>query len=288
VGVPKEIITRSVELLAPATRARIAGLQEIENLKADMQILRDHLKRETAKAKSEQEKYKGLLAQLEVEKENLLHKAVRQAEKKLDDLIAQAKVEQTFKRHASLQEIKNELPEIVKSKPGSGAGQAQSLQSAEDFAQAYPPGSRVFIQSLKQDGIVQSTPNSKGELMVLSNSMRLTLPWQELKAPQQAQNPTASLVRKSSSSSIALMDQEKLIDLRGLTVEEAIGQLEGELDQASRTKEDRIKIIHGHGTEALKRAVRTYLSRSVYVKKWKAGSPEQGGDGVTWAELGSE
>ena len=50
--------------------------------------------------------------------------------------------------------------------------------------------------------------------------------------------------------------------------------------------EDRLKIIHGHGTESLKKAIRTYLSRSIYVKKWKAGSAETGGDGVTWVELG--
>jgi DNA mismatch repair protein MutS2 len=78
------------------------------------------------------------------------------------------------------------------------------------------------------------------------------------------------------------------VDLRGQTVEEALSKLEMELDQSARQKEDRIKIIHGHGTETLKKAVRTYLSRSVYVKKWKAGSSEQGGDGVTWAELGED
>jgi DNA mismatch repair protein MutS2 len=84
---------------------------------------------------------------------------------------------------------------------------------------------------------------------------------------------------------VALVDSDKTIDLRGQTVEEAISHLEIELDKSAAQKEDRIKIIHGHGTEALKKAVRTYLSRSVYVKKWKSGSAEQGGDGITWAEL---
>jgi DNA mismatch repair protein MutS2 len=44
-------------------------------------------------------------------------------------------------------------------------------------------------------------------------------------------------------------------------------------------------VIHGHGTDTLKKGVRSYLSRSIYVKKWKAGTPETGGDGVTWVEL---
>ncbi len=76
------------------------------------------------------------------------------------------------------------------------------------------------------------------------------------------------------------------MDLRGKSVEEALEDLEIALDSAFTQKEERMKIIHGHGTEALKKSVRTYLSRSVYVKKWKAGSPEQGGDGITWVEIG--
>ncbi len=287
VGVAHEIIQRAMELLSPTTRSRLAGLEEIEQLKSDIHSLRDQLKKDTAKAKFEQEKYASLLKQHEAEKEQLLHKAVRQAEKKVDDLIAQAKAEQTFKKHTSLQEIKSELPEIIKSRPGAGSTPT-TLNSAEDFAKKFPPGSKVYVPSLQQDGIIQSTPNGKGDVLVLSNSMRLNMPWNELKPPQVAQNPTASLVRRTSNVTIALQDQEKTMDLRGLTVEEAMSRLEMELDHAATNREDRIKIIHGHGTEALKKAVRTYLSRSVYVKKWKAGSPEQGGDGITWAELGAE
>jgi DNA mismatch repair protein MutS2 len=94
-------------------------------------------------------------------------------------------------------------------------------------------------------------------------------------------------VRQSSPFAVALADEDRTLDLRGKTVEEALSELELALDKAAQTQEDRLKIIHGHGTETLKKAVRTYLSRSIYVKKWKAGSPEGGGDGVTWVELGN-
>jgi DNA mismatch repair protein MutS2 len=287
VGVPRPIIDRSIELLSPETRTRLSGLEEIELMKSDINTLKEHLKKEAQRAKFEKEKYESLRAKLEKEKEDLLAKALRQAEKKIDDLIAATKVEQTFKRHSALQEIKHTLPEIVKSKPG--AGSSSGIETAEEFGRRYPPGSKVFVQNLGQDGIVQSAPNNKGEVMILSGSIRLALPWQELKPAQKAGNPTAQIVRKSGSQvTVALQDTDRQIDLRGQTVEEAISALEMELDQAATRQEDRIKIIHGHGTEALKKAVRTYLSRSVHVKKWKAGSPEQGGDGVTWAELSDD
>ncbi|MFN8945070.1 MAG: Smr/MutS family protein, partial [Pseudobdellovibrionaceae bacterium] len=122
-----------------------------------------------------------------------------------------------------------------------------------------------------------------------SNSMRLQVLWSDLKPPQKPTNPTAQIIRKSGSSvSISLADEDTTLDFRGKTVEEALEQLESALDLALHKKEDRVKIIHGHGTEALKKSIRTYLSRSLYVRKWKAGSQEHGGDGVTWVEIGKD
>lgn len=291
VGVPQDIVDRSIQLLAPETRIRLSGLEEIDLLKADLSNLREHLKKEQKRAQFEKDRYVAMSEKLQKEKDDLLAKALKQAEKKIDELISQAKVEQTFKKHISLQDVKNTLPEIVKSKVGSSS-QNQSIESAADFAKYFPPGTKVYVPSLQQDGVVQSTPNGKGEVQILSQSLRLAIPWQQLKPADKAQNPTAHLVRRHAGGggvfSVALQDSEKTLDLRGQTVEEAISQLELELDRSASRKEGRIKIIHGHGTEALKKAVRTYLSRSQFVKKWKSGSVEQGGDGVTWAEISDD
>lgn len=282
VGVSKAIVDRAVESLTPEARARVSRLDELDKLKSDIQFLQTELKKQTSKAVAEEQKYKTLSAKLESEKESILAKIQKTAEKKIEEMLQQAKVEQTFKKHSALQEIKHQLPEIVKAK----VAPTGNPETVEDFAKRFPVGSKVYLAGLQQDAIVQSSPNGKGEVQVLSNSLRLTLPWQELRPPQKSQNPTADIIRRSSSVSIALVDNEKVVDVRGMTVEQAIGELEITLDRSATDREDRIKIIHGHGTEALKKAVRAYLSRSVYVKKWKAGSPEQGGDGVTWAELG--
>ncbi|WP_413288257.1 endonuclease MutS2 [Bdellovibrio sp. HCB337] len=281
VGVSKEIVDRATEVLSPETRARLHGLEQIEQLKIDIANLQDHLRKETAKATATKNKYENLLAQLNKEKEARLAGTLRRAEKKVEEAISLAKAGDVFDKHRNLQEIKYKLPEIVKAKPIT----LGAVESAEDFAKRFPTGSKVFVPSLNQDGIVQSTPNSKGEVMILSNSIRLQLPWQELRSPGKPQNPTAQLVRKSSSVTVALNEDETVLDLRGKTVESALEDLEIALDKAAQVREDRLKIIHGHGTEALKKAVRTYLSRSIYVKKWKAGAPEAGGDGITWVEL---
>lgn len=285
IGIEKSIVDRAVEILSPATRKRLEALDELESLKSDIMVLQDSLRKETQAASALKKKYETQLAEFQKQKDDTLAKTVRKAEKKVEEAIQQAKVEDVFRRHRTLSDVKSQLPEIVKAKP---VNLGHAADSADEFAKRYPPGTKIFVPSLNSDALVQSEPNAKGEVMVMSGSIRLQVGWQELRPPGKPQNPTAELVRRSGGFSVSLKDDDRTLDLRGKTVDEAIQELEIALDRGATQGEDRIKIIHGHGTEALKKAVRTYLSRSRYVKKWKAGTGDGGGDGVTWAELGAD
>ena len=282
VGVKSTIVDRATDLLSPTTRDRLQKLEQLEQLRSDVLTLQEQWRQENKKVQQLKSKYEGKLQEFDKEKQAWLEKTVRKAEKKVDEEMQKVKAADTLTKHRQLQEIKFQLPEIVKAK---SIDRGLAAESPEDFTKRFPPGSKVFVPTLNQDGIVQSTPNSKGEVSILSNSIRLHLSWQELKPPGKAQNPTSQLVREFSGFSVPLSNEDMSLDVRGKTVESALEDLEMALDRAAQHQEDRIKVIHGHGTEALKKAVRAYLSRSIYVKKWKAGSQENGGDGITWVEL---
>jgi DNA mismatch repair protein MutS2 len=181
----------------------------------------------------------------EQEKAQLLDRELKSAKKKVEEAIQTANAQEALDKHRKLQDIKFNLPEIVKAQPA----EIKKIETADEFIKKFPAGSKVFITSLGQDGVIQSQPNSKGEITVFSNSLRLQVHWTELKPPDKQSNPTAHLVRKSSNFSASLIDEDRTVDLRGKTVEEAIGELEMILDRAVQAQEDRIKIIHGHGTE---------------------------------------
>lgn len=285
VGVSADILALALEKLTPEARARQNKMAELESLKKDIVALQETLKQQTKKAAKVQEEYETKLEAFEKEKENKLSQALKKATHQVEEAIATAKAGTALDKHRQLQEIKYNLPEIVKAKPIVSTSGGQ-IQSPEEFAKKFPPGSKIFVPSLNQDGVVQSVPNSRGEVLILSQSIRLQLPWAELKPALKSGNPTNSLVRRSGQVQVSFVDSDRILDLRGKTVDDAISELEVTLDRATEQNEDRLKIIHGHGTETLKKAIRTYLSRSVYVKKWKAGSSETGGDGVTWVELG--
>lgn len=75
------------------------------------------------------------------------------------------------------------------------------------------------------------------------------------------------------------------ISLLGLRAREALAELETFLDQAARAHYPSVRIIHGIGSGALKRAVEDYLSGSPYCVQFRGGAPAEGGAGVTVAEL---
>ena len=283
VGVSQDVIDRALNHLTPETKAQHQHLAEIESMKEELQELRRGLFDELKVARDSKRRYTEMIQLFKKERDQWMERAVKKAEKKIDEMIDLAAVDDIFKRHGKLQSIKHDLPEVVKA--SQVKAKRPTLETVEDFEKIYPPGSIVFIPSVGQEGITQGKANSKGEIPVLSNSMRLLIHWQQIKPSQNLQNPTQAIVRRSGGVQVTLMDTERTIDVRGKSAEEAISKLETQLDAAALNGEERVKIVHGHGTEILKRAVRAHLSRSVYVKKWKAAGPESGGDGVTWAEL---
>jgi DNA mismatch repair protein MutS2 len=287
VGVDNLIIENAMSYLSPESKAQHQYLHEVESMRDELQELRRSLFDELKETRETKRKYLDLVQAFKKERDQWLERSVRKAEKKIDEMIDLAAVSDIFKRHEKLQQIKSDLPEVVKASPTNH--KRAKLDSVDDFEKIYPSGSTIFIPSVGQEGIVQGKANSKGEIPVLSHSMRLFVHWQQLKPPQIMHNPTQAIVRRASGVTVTLQDIERVIDVRGKGVEDAIGLLETQLDAAALNNEDRVKIIHGHGTEVLKRAVRTHLSRSIYVKKWKAGPAADfgasGGDGITYAEL---
>jgi len=72
----------------------------------------------------------------------------------------------------------------------------------------------------------------------------------------------------------------------GMTVEEALERVERFLDSALLTGTPWVRIIHGHGTGALRRAISAYLKDLPFVSAWGTAEPEAGGEAVTVVEFG--
>jgi len=75
------------------------------------------------------------------------------------------------------------------------------------------------------------------------------------------------------------------LDLRGLTVTEALSRLAKYLDDALLAGASRVRIIHGKGTGALREAVHDFLHQHRYVSSFHLADPSAGGAGATEVRL---
>jgi len=74
-------------------------------------------------------------------------------------------------------------------------------------------------------------------------------------------------------------------DLRGERVEAALDKVDAFLDKLVFQGQDVGFILHGHGTGALKTAVRRHLPSSRVARRWRPANPEEGGDAYTIVEV---
>ncbi|NCN41584.1 endonuclease MutS2, partial [bacterium] len=194
VGVDSDVLESALEALSPDAKKYHLGLEEVEKMKSDLQHLQSDLKDQVKKARADQNRYQTLLENFEKEKAERLEISLKKAQKKVDEIIEQSRAANVFKRHEELEKIKSDLPEIIKATKSTGTSDNQIL-TMEDFARAYPAGTRVFVPNIGRDGVVQGAPNSKGDVPILSQSMRLMVNWESLKPPHLANNPTKEVLK---------------------------------------------------------------------------------------------
>ena len=151
------------------------------------------------------------------------------------------------------------------------------------------PGDSVFVQSLGADGDVISAPDSSGQIEVQVGAFKMRVPVTGVVLRR-----TASVAREQAAAASASKytpapppsDAPPLeYDFRGWRAEEAIEEIDHRLDQAALAGMPFIRIIHGKGTGALRKAMRDYLKSHPLVKTMEPGKVEEGGDGVTIVKL---
>jgi DNA mismatch repair protein MutS2 len=75
------------------------------------------------------------------------------------------------------------------------------------------------------------------------------------------------------------------LNVIGQTTDEAVDAVDKFLDEASLASLSQVRIVHGHGTGALRRAIGDLLKGHPHVARFLAAPPDQGGTGATLVEL---
>jgi len=120
-----------------------------------------------------------------------------------------------------------------------------------------------------------------GAAVVAVGSLKMTVPMDALRPSRQ----TAPVEPMAVVADIPEATAAPEIDLRGLRVDEAEERVMYALDAAIRADLASLRVIHGKGTGALRERVAEMLRKDARVKHFRLGAWNEGGAGVTIAEL---
>ena len=133
-------------------------------------------------------------------------------------------------------------------------------------------------------------PNARGDLYVQMGILRSQVKLTDLELVEEAvitakqfQRTSAGKIKMSKSASVSTE-----INLIGMTVDEALAHLDKYLDDAYLAHLPSVRIVHGKGTGALRKAVQGLLKRNKYVKSYRLGEFGEGDAGVTIATFKQE
>ena len=156
-------------------------------------------------------------------------------------------------------------------------------------------GDTVKLRSFGSIGIVDSLKGDEAEVRVKSLRFREKLVNLELVellvTPQSKQGKKEKFagLRASGGTEVQLKTVEgngrSEINVIGQTTDEAVDAVDKFLDEASLGSLSKVRIVHGHGTGALRRAIADLLKDHPHVARFVAAPQDQGGSGATVVEL---
>ena len=173
---------------------------------------------------------------------------------------------------------------VSRLKVGAGVGPSQGpSQQAEGEIEV---GSRVTVGALGLEGVVVELHGKHAEIDM--RGKRLRAPLRDLRiAGSAADSAERNAVHRIRVNVDLVPRTGSLSELNviGNTVDEALTRLEKFLDEAMTTDLRELRIVHGHGTGQLRRAIGAFLKEHPLVANISTAPQNQGGGGATIVEL---
>ncbi|MEE2785758.1 MAG: endonuclease MutS2 [Myxococcota bacterium] len=299
-GLPDEVIDRASDLAGPQQQALQAV---IESLERERDVLRRH--RENAEA--EETRLSIARAALEAKERKLADRlqkgldaeqdqALRDARAVRDELKAlrkQVRQKVNIENPEWITQAKQRADEVIEQVQTAHSERAQALAGPKPDWTSMKVGQTVHVVSLGREAELVALPDAKGKCQVRAGIMTIHVNADDLRPRGYAKQVKTSrtFTRPVAKKVEVTFDNappqtpDNTVDVRGLRTDDAIERVERFLDTCYGLDRRIVFIVHGHGTGALKKEIRSWLKRSNYVQDQRRGHRTEGGDGVTAALL---
>jgi len=267
----------------------------------------EEMKRQLKESQEEIEQLKDYQATKMRQAEEKSAKIIRKAQQEAD-LVTQRARQNAQKVQDEAYRLADELKVLQKQE---NVAAQQRLQKARDIArnqtqklltmvedkedavaehpqlESVKKGDKVIIASLNKAAVVQGPANSNGMVDVVAGIIKTKVHISDLymdtakpKQPQKQYRNVQTKVAKTNER-----DSNTEINLLGMTVEDAILEVDRFLDNGVMKRLNILYIIHGKGTGALRSGIHQYLRKHPHVRTFRLGTYGEGESGVTVVEL---
>ncbi len=243
--------------------------QQAEQNRRTAQSIRDKSDIELKKA---QDKAQKLVDKAHEQAMEILRDARDEAERVIAELKA-AKAARQEDINASRKALSDKIGEAashLRAKPEAKSDTRPEDLNAGDTVQLLSHGVSATVLKAPKDGSVY----------VQAGALKMTVPLSDV-APAKPEKKVKSIGGFKRSGETPGMS----VDLRGMTLDEAVMQADMYLDEAFLAGQTEVLLIHGKGTGVLRSGLRQYLKSHVHVKSYRAGQYGEGEDGVTVVTL---
>ena len=294
-GLEPRITQRAAELLEGGGQDLARLLTDLSGERTRLEQQRLELEKQAALAKGRQEEYQGKLQRLQQQEKKRFEGEYAGAINELKQARAElSRVRALLKRQPNQQRLQQADRQIS----GAARQVLSRQQRPEPEGRAAQedelvPGLRVSIPQLGGVGEVIEAP-CRGKVAVRVGGLRTQVPVKALRipTPQTKKDKTKPPPSKPTSKprplpssapprEEALRTVDNTLDIRGFRVDEGLAELDRFLDRALRYEEQAVFVIHGHGTGALRSALRAHVVDLDHVRRFQPAGVQDGGDGVT-------
>lgn len=280
-GMPRSIVQTAQSFLneQEVDAERLIG--QLQQKTVLMEEREQQLTEERRILKQELGAFEKKRASLERQKDDVLLKAEREAQKVLDE--AEAHARDLLRSMTEAAESAGHRAMDRHKKETSSIRERSSVRTASLEARHKPavktkplaPGDTVRLTSSKGTGEILSISGKKAEVQV--GSMRITVALNQLERTKAVSAP----LRDQLPSIKAPVGVPSSIMVRGMTLDEALPMVENYLDRALRAGYGEVTVIHGRGEGILRREIHALCARLRYVSEYRLGDIGEGGYGVT-------
>ena len=293
-GLPEDVINDAKNRVSTESISFEATIEKLEETRQLIEKDKDEIRQKLREARETAQKNESMSRELKVKLEKAEERARREAERILEE--ARQEAERTFNELSEMRKRQNKNNDYIRENEARAMLRRQ-LNEAEGRLgrkQEKPKEKKVSSRKVKVGDVVELVSmgikatvisvNGDGSLQLQAGIMKTTATEDQVYLLEN-EKPQKPKVGVSGSNELRTKSASSEIDLRGMMTDEAVAVLERYIDNAMMSRLEKVTIIHGKGTGALRTAVQQCLKKNKSVKNFRLGRFGEGENGVTIVEL---